>query len=210
MAKRPKRLSTAELGAIAEASLLNSLALLDDAEALAEQRRWPRAFALAVLAGEEFGKVMMCLGALGNPRADEDDYWHEFWQRFTGHRPKYENVFNMATAFLEEDAATEMRKQAVEHTQADQEMKMAAFYVDYTNDGLSLPWVRVDAGDAEAALTVYGTVIRSWAQSAGPDIAQRMVLAEAEARRFQEARATGDPGAVARVLREQFGHEEEE
>lgn len=203
-------LRTAELAVVAEAALLNSLSLLEDAELLAAGQRWPRAFAVAVLAGEEFGKLMMCLGALGNPRADSDDYWDEFWRRFLGHKPKAENIFQMAATFIDdEEVARGFREQATEHVKADQDQKMAGLYVDYTDKGLSVPWVRVNQSDVEAALSVYGMVIRSWAEAVGPGSAQKMVDAESEAVRLQQARATGDLGEIERVLRDQLGTQDE-
>lgn len=201
----PRRLTTAELGGLAEATLENSLTLLEDAEVLAVNGRWPRSFALTILAGEEFGKVMMCLGTLGNPRSDDDDFWTEFWQRFKGHKPKYENVFNMAsTFFAEEEVSRDFRDHAGDHAKADQALKMAALYVDYT-DGLSRPRDRVGEREVDAALQVYGMVIRSWAAATGPDVAEKFVELEVDAQRLQEARASGDQAEVERVLRDQFG-----
>lgn len=207
MSRRGRQpLSTVELGAVAEAALLNSLALLDDAELLAKHAHWPRSFALAVLAGEEFGKVMMCLGALGHPDASDGLYWDEFWDRFVDHKPKYENVFGLAASAIDDPRVVEdLRRRVGDHVRADQERKLEALYVDYRNSALKLPWVLVNEDDVQAILTVFGTTIRSWVSACGgPHIAAKIVESEPAAREFQAARATGDEALVRQVLEEQF------
>ncbi len=89
--RRPEPLTPAQLGALASATLKNSVDLLRDAEGLAVFGRFPRAFSLAVLAAEEFGKHMMCFGAVGRDKVDPEA-WTVFWRRFVTHRPKYENT----------------------------------------------------------------------------------------------------------------------
>ncbi len=199
-------LSTVELGAVAEAALLNSLALLEDADLLAEHAHCPRSFDLAVLAGEEFGKVMMCLGALGHPEASDGNFWDEFWDRFVDHKPKYENVFGLAASFIDDPRIVEdLRRRVGDHMRADQERKLDALYVDYRNAALKLPWVLVNEHDVRAILTVFGTTIRTWVKtSGGPHIAARIVESEPAAREFQAARATGDEALVRQVLEDQF------
>jgi AbiV family abortive infection protein len=50
-----------------QAAEANAQDLISDAEALLAMRRWPRAFALAVLAHEEFGKGLMALALAATP-----------------------------------------------------------------------------------------------------------------------------------------------
>ncbi len=51
------------LGSLARAALDNASDLLADASVLLQAGRYPRAFALSVLAAEEFGKHMQCVSA---------------------------------------------------------------------------------------------------------------------------------------------------
>lgn len=53
-----------DLLALMHALLANASDLVDDAELLLENARFPRAYALAALGGEELGKIYLCLDAL--------------------------------------------------------------------------------------------------------------------------------------------------
>lgn len=204
MPPRPDRLSAAELGAIAQAALGNALELVEEGELLADAGRWARAYALAVLAGEEFGKVMTCLGALGNPEADTDQFWRDFWWRFLNHQPKYENVMGFASQFMtDESVRQQFREQFAEHVRADQDRKLEALYVDYTHVGLLKPSMVATEDAARDALSVFGQIIRAWTQLTSGQMAEMFVELEEQASEFQAAVASGDHAELERVLQEQ-------
>ena len=78
------------------AALSNGNDLLDDALVLADADRFPRAYALAVLAWEELSKAELCLMPLLLPEITPED----FWQRFRDHEGKLVRIYAFA-AFMQ-------------------------------------------------------------------------------------------------------------
>jgi AbiV family abortive infection protein len=65
-----------DLLSLMDALLSNAESLADDARLLHENGRFPRAYALAALAGEELGKVYLCLDALlSSDGVDARQFW---------------------------------------------------------------------------------------------------------------------------------------
>jgi AbiV family abortive infection protein len=160
-------LTIAQLGDLARATLTNSLRLLNEAEALYLLERYPTAEALATLAAEEFGKHMMCFGAVGAPE-DHDEFWKDFWKRFKSHRPKYENVVSMAVSWLEnEESRRSFLKDFRKHVDADLERKLAGLYVDVEAGQIIPPWEAIAPQNVHGSLTVLTAVIRHWAEGWG-------------------------------------------
>jgi AbiV family abortive infection protein len=89
VAKAPNNgpLNTAQLAELARTTLDNARSLLVDAHLLLDAGRWPRAYALAVLAAEEYGKFEACVVAGSYEQADEES-WKQFWRDFVLHKPK--------------------------------------------------------------------------------------------------------------------------
>lgn len=161
MANISYALSIAQLGVLAEKTLVNSRDLLDEAKALALLGHSPRAFSLAVLAAEEFGKHLMCFGAIGL-RPDDEEQWKDFHKRFLNHSPKYRNLFAMAVSFMPDEEQDRYRDQLAEHVRADQARKMAGFYVDLKEGHAVHPDEVIDHEVAKDALLVYDQVIGNW------------------------------------------------
>jgi len=85
-----------DLLALFRAALSNGNDLLDDALVLADADRFPRAYALAVLAWEELSKAELCLMPLLLPEITPED----FWQRFRDHEGKLVRIYAFA-AFMQ-------------------------------------------------------------------------------------------------------------
>lgn len=154
-------LSTEQLGILAEKTLVNARELLDEAKALGLLEHFPRAFSLAVLAAEEFGKHLMCFGAAGL-RPDDQEMWKDFHQRFRSHTPKYENLFAMATAMLPEEESERYAQDIAKHVAADQARKLAGFYVDLIDGEAVHPGEAIGPEEVYGALTVFDQIISAW------------------------------------------------
>lgn len=156
-------LTVEQLGTLAEKTLVNARELLDEAKALGLLGHYPRAMSLAVLAAEEFGKHMMCFGAVGL-RDDDEEMWKDFHIRFRNHKPKYENLFAMAVSMLPENVDKEaFLAEITKHVSADQARKMAGLYVDLTEDGRAThPAEVIGPDEAKAAIMVYDRVLSMW------------------------------------------------
>lgn len=118
---------------------------------------------LAVLAAEEFGKHMMCFGAVGL-RDDDEEMWKDFHKRFRCHTPKYENLFAMAVTMLPEGVDTEAYySEMKKHVSMDQSRKMAGLYGDLTDDGEAIhPAEAIEPEEVGDAITVYDRVMGMW------------------------------------------------
>jgi AbiV family abortive infection protein len=158
-----RSLSPEQLGVIGRKSLDNAVALLDDADLLLEHARFPRASALAVLAAEEFGKMLMAFGALSLEPGDEQG-WRRFWRRFKGHNPKYANAAMMLDAFVPEEDVSGYLEAMDEFVSGSIAQKMAGFYVDVENDGtVAAPQDVIGEDLTRRMLLTIGTVIRTHA-----------------------------------------------
>lgn len=154
-------LSTEQLGILAEKTLVNARELLDEAKALALLGHYPRGMKLAVLAGEEFGKHMMCFGAAGL-RVDDEEMWKDFHQRFRSHAPKYENLFSMAASLMPDGEGERLMQDLDKHVKADQDRKMSALYVDLVDGDAIHPDEAIGPEEVRDAIVVFDGVISFW------------------------------------------------
>ncbi|HSV66156.1 MAG TPA: AbiV family abortive infection protein [Mycobacteriales bacterium] len=167
-------LSSTELDLLARAALHNAVELLADAKTLFDARRWPRAYALAVLSGEEFGKFESCRTAAGYD-SDDHDAWTKFWEDFKAHKPKFTSLARKLIASMDSwppgayrnEQMLEAWKRASEGrhrmAKAGIDGKMAALYVDYVDGKLSIPSKVVDM---HVALNMVNAVTRVVEQAA--------------------------------------------
>ncbi|GBE22309.1 hypothetical protein BMS3Bbin01_01681 [bacterium BMS3Bbin01] len=198
-----------ELGVLAEKTLVNARELLNEAKALGLLQHYPRAFSLAVLAAEEYGKHLMCFGAVGL-RSDDNEMWKDFHQRFRTHTPKYENLFAMAASLLPEEDRAEFMRDLSKHIRADQERKLAGFYVDLVRGNAIHPEEVIGADLVRDAIVVYDRVIGLWEHLwADTDFSE--LFAEGVARGAEELRYAlieGDAETVKRYFAAEEGEEE--
>jgi AbiV family abortive infection protein len=79
--------------------MANAVVLLADARRLAEAGSVATAYSIAILAGEEFGKCQIAIGAAG--RVDpSDEYWRDFWRAFYSHADKLARAAHVMASWL--------------------------------------------------------------------------------------------------------------
>lgn len=137
-----------QLLALTHALQSNAQSLLDDASLLYEHGRFPRAYALAALAGEELGKIYLCLDALLS-RGKIDG--QEFWWGWRQHGEKLVSMRAYAAAFIEDldDLKVEQLGPDARRIGAT---KMSALYVDFDGHQPLLPDHVTDSEAAELLL----------------------------------------------------------
>lgn len=99
MPSQNKHVSIPELARGVKACEENFIRLVQDAEALLNQRRFLSALNLLRLAVEELGKSKMI--EMAATYGDEpNDHWEKFWYDFARHKPKVEAIHNIVHASL--------------------------------------------------------------------------------------------------------------
>ena len=134
---------------LALAAEANARELINDAEVLLAAGRWPRAYALAVLAYEEFGKGLMAMALVAaHPRARQPTRLREL----TGdHRWKLMSTYQHEAMVGGPEWEAELLK-SPELARSANERKQRGFYVDFADDGsLRLP---SEIGEDEARAQV--------------------------------------------------------
>jgi AbiV family abortive infection protein len=172
MSSSPKPpLSPRELATFAQAALTNATELLSDAKVLLDAQRWPRAYALAVLAAEEYGKFHACVHAtrLG---PDSAENWNAFWKNLAWHGAKFDkwhaalvDIGHYGTLYQDWLEAWSTRDT---FNQIALGGKLAALYVDF-KDGVALePRDVLTAEDAKRMVALVDKVIRTISELSGP------------------------------------------
>jgi AbiV family abortive infection protein len=155
------------LAQLARAALDNASDLLNDAEVLLASERWPRAYSLAILAAEEFGKFMSCVVA-GSFGADDRDKWRRFWKDFRHHNPK---MTFWAGQFVDMQdwgpLGSEGDREWAKAWASRREMvtraldgKMAGLYVDYQGGEISIPREQIGDRTARETVDVIASVVK--------------------------------------------------
>lgn len=140
--------------ALVGALVSNARQLLDDASLLLEHGRFARAFALAALAGEEVGKVYLCLDALLSRDTVDPQ---RFWWGWRQHGDKLDSMRAYTAAFVQDldDLDVEQLGTDAQHVG---ERKLAALYVDFDGSGPLLP-DRVSEGESADLVSETRSVI---------------------------------------------------
>jgi AbiV family abortive infection protein len=200
MAKRATGpLHVDQLADVARKALDNAFDLVNEADGLLSFGRYPRAYSLAILAAEEFGKFLIAQGAVAHLPGD-DAYWRGFWERFRSHDAKGLIASALAAYGLEDEARRRQFLDQIErHVRADQNRKFAGLYVDVALDGsVVAPYEATDPRGAHDLLYVLGIIIRFFAeQSDGIDFHASYRAAQAGASQMAQAFRTGDPSTIA-------------
>jgi AbiV family abortive infection protein len=127
----------------------NARELINDAEVLLAAARWPRAYALAVLAHEEFGKGLMAMAlAAAHPNLRQPARLHEL----TGdHIRKLISTYEHGAQVSPPERWAEVWR-SQELARSANERKQRGLYVDFADDG----WLRLpsDVGEEEARAQV--------------------------------------------------------
>ncbi len=122
---------------LAVAAEANARELINDAEILLTAGRWPRAYALAVLAHEEFGKGLMAVAlATAHPDAQQPPRLRELTG---GHVRKLMSTYEHEAMVGPHGREAELRR-SPDLARSANERKQRGFYVDFADDGsLRLP-----------------------------------------------------------------------
>jgi AbiV family abortive infection protein len=138
---------TPQLWQLRRACIQNSLELLKEARILRKHRRYARAFALAHMAYEEFGKGQIVSDYITGVASEE-----EFWSAFRSHELKAS--YNRRKIVLHMDRS---RPPTVEYDQKSARdffrLRMDALYVDCAKDYTpSIPKALINSKEAKAAI----------------------------------------------------------
>ena len=110
----------------------NARDLIADAEILLEKERWPRAYALAVLAYEEFGKGLMAMALVAaNPSLVTPAHLRELKE---GHIRKLMSAYEHEAMVGAPEQWTTV-SQSRENAREANLLKQRGFYVDVSDDG---------------------------------------------------------------------------
>lgn len=202
------QLSSGQLAQLARATLDNAQSLLEDARLLLDAGRWARAYALTILAAEEYGKFESCVIA-GSYESDDHDSWKRFWKDFRDHKPKLTTwagtfvdfVFTLPTMAHEEwVGAWNNRSEMVLRGLRG---KKAAFYVDYTDGEVTCPASEFTEDTATNTFGLVHFMVTIQAQTFQGDLT-RLVSPSAELRAvlgdMQRAKSAADRDASAKAL----------
>lgn len=124
-----------DLLSLIDALLANAEALADDAGLLYEHERYPRAYALGALAGEELGKVYLCLEALLSVEGVDVQ---QFWWGWRHHGDKLDSMRAYAAAFIEDLDEFDVGRLATDAKQIGAQ-KLSALYVDFDGAQVLVP-----------------------------------------------------------------------
>lgn len=123
-------------------ALKNARALIKDAEILFKARRYPRSLALAHLACEELGKIMM-LASIGIESRLGNANWNKFWKRFRNHKEKTKNIlgidYMMSPIKSDDSDVEEYEKDITERFLEFENLKFKAIYSDYSYKAFHSP-----------------------------------------------------------------------
>jgi len=135
-----RKLSLEEIEQGRAKALANANALVEEAKLLFTAEHYPRAYALAHLACEELGKVMM-LVSLGIESRLGTAKWSKFWKRFRSHKEKTKNIFGLdylvSPPRSDNSDVENYVKDVTERVHMFEDIKLASLYSDYA-DGKSL------------------------------------------------------------------------
>lgn len=197
--------STEQLVGLISALLDNAAALAEDAALLYEDDRYARAYALAALAGEELGKVYLCLDAVLTADGSEPS---RFWRAWREHGDKLDSARAYAAAFIEDLGALDVDQLAPDaRTIAVQ--KLSAIYVDFDGERALTP-ERISGADAAQLLATTRASIEHARQALGGlsmDVAAALHVLGPTLSAFVDQQTQGKVPAEAVGLLRQLLHE---
>jgi len=129
--------------------------LIQDAEILFKEERWPRVLFLCQISGEEIGKYIMLSSIFIKQISELEIDWKRIWKRLTSHTEKYELVTYMEDVFLEKNVFTDMKKyhdKLKDESRSLDKFKQKSLYCDFTEEIPHCPSDIVGKEIAENAL----------------------------------------------------------
>ena len=197
-------LSPEQLGDVAEASMANAVVLLADARRLADAGSVASAYSMAILAGEEFGKCQVAIGAVGHVDPG-DGYWRDFWRAFYGHADKLARAAHIMYSWLPYELVE--RFVGVLKPALEQQRREAGLYVDVVNGVAVTPDERITEDEATDALETIGAILELYSAMFSDEnpLAEAFAQARPEALRMRAAIESRDRDEIRRVWRETTG-----
>ena len=128
--------------------MANAVELMQESRLLRDTAAIPRAYSLAVLAAEEFGKCQLAIGTVGGTRSDSA-YWKDWWKTFYGHGPKLVRAIDSAM-FLPAELKSKFRE-LLEAATKERRREMG-FYVDFRTGGAISPHEAIDREEVAEAI----------------------------------------------------------
>ena len=136
-------------------ALANAHALVEEARILFKTKHYPRSYALAHLACEELGKVMM-LVSIGIESRLGTANWSKFWKRFRSHKAKTKNILGLdylVSPIRSDNSDVEQYwKDITENVHVFEDLKLACLYSDYISGNFISPSEIVKRRHAESML----------------------------------------------------------
>jgi AbiV family abortive infection protein len=132
----------------------NGLDLIRDAELLFSSARYPRAFALAHLACEEFAKLPMLVRAGGELAAGVKVDWAKLTKRLSSHAHKLNsiNISEYALSPLRGKGTVRKFFDALAGSKRQNALKNACLYSDLVGDSFKKPSDLITEADAKACI----------------------------------------------------------
>jgi AbiV family abortive infection protein len=142
--------------------------------------RWPRAYSLAVLAAEEFGKFYLCVVTGLELESVDAGSWARFWKKFSRHRPKFAAWFGQYVDSQDWGPVGSTGDQAwlrAWNSHSDEALnhdhgKQSGFYADFdiaTNE-VRTPAELFTEAKAARMISMVASVVNPWAARATGDL----------------------------------------
>jgi len=189
-------LDAEQLASLAQACLVNSIELIVEAQELLDVGHIPRAYSIAVTAGEEFGKSQLVIGLVGATSRDAEE-WRTWWKGFYSHGDKLARAIVNARTLLPEELITSFA--AVMIPILKEQRREWGLYVDMVEGVPRSPQQAISLDDAHALIAMLSEVIHTYALISPPNTLRDRFL-EAHRGPAQEMRAALDSGN-AEVIR---------
>ena len=139
-------------------ALQNANELIEDAEILFKEERWPRVLFLCQISGEEIGKYVMLSSLLVQQISEKEIDWKRIWKRLTSHTEKYELATFMENVFLGKNLPTDMKaileynRMLKDESKELDRFKQNSLYCDFTGESTHCPSDIIGREIAESAL----------------------------------------------------------
>jgi AbiV family abortive infection protein len=185
--------------------MANAVVLLADARRLAEAGSLATAYSMAILAGEEFGKCQVAIGAVGHIEPG-DDYWRDFWRAFYGHADKLSRAARIMCDWLPSELVE--RFVGVLKPALEEQRREVGLYVDVVNGVVVTPDARITEAEATDAIETIGAILDLYSAMFSDENPLSTALAQArpQALRMRAAIESRDREEIRRVWRETTEH----
>jgi AbiV family abortive infection protein len=208
-------LTVNHLRLLAPAAAGNARDLLAEAEILLERQRWPRAYALAVLAGEEAAKAFrcMCVVMIGAPKVSRHDLGRDHIGKLAVARVMTDLLFPLMRAEQEPPVSVAAATARLERAaRQDDKSKQRGLYVDVGLDGLLQQPSDISEAEARNAISSVADLVAVAEFMTSDEMMRTIANPPAERaaevadlmRRASEAYERGGDDAVMTVLTDQI------